>query len=145
MPSLFAKHTCWATIEDGDPIMEPCTYRTKSGKCKGDGKCYFNSRQHNHRAERGDCVDDDYYKCSSCGQTVHKGEHDRHEWGHELAEQARDPVPEPMAKQLKYCKDNKLPFFAPRSGICWSCHQQIPDRGDELITGCNHCCRSYCD
>lgn len=63
--------------------------------------------------------------------------------------------------QKKYCRDNKAPHFAPEDGFCWSCGKQIyadyhehgfTDHGrnleyasTELITGCPHCSRSYCD
>lgn len=63
--------------------------------------------------------------------------------------------------QKKYCEDNKAPHFAPEDGFCYSCGKQIytdyhehgfTDRGKsieyastELITGCPHCHRSYCD
>lgn len=62
-----------------------------------------------------------------------------------------------IAAQKQYCKDNKAPHFAPEDGFCWSCgHQIYADAGSstgrsieyastELITGCPHCHRSYCD
>lgn len=56
-----------------------------------------------------------------------------------------------IAAQKQYCKNNKAPHFAPEDGFCWSCGKQIYTRIDEkqagkdLITGCPHCSRSYCD
>jgi len=61
-----------------------------------------------------------------------------------------------IADQKKYCQDNHDPLFAPEDGFCWSCGHQIyatvhgsygyADRAaNELITGCPHCHRSYCD
>ena len=56
-----------------------------------------------------------------------------------------------IAAQKQYCRDNKAPHFAPEDGFCWSCGKQIYTRIDEkqaskdLITGCPHCSRSYCD
>lgn len=74
-----------------------------------------------------------------------------------------------IAAQKELCKTKKLPHFAPHSGICWSCGQNIykesPIReyeilgqkkqytsgitvekaSKELVTGCPHCNRSYCD
>lgn len=56
-----------------------------------------------------------------------------------------------IAAQKQYCRDNKAPHFAPEDGFCWSCGKQIYTRIDEkqagkdLITGCPHCNRSYCD
>lgn len=71
--------------------------------------------------------------------------------------------------QEKYCKENGLPHFAPGSGRCWNCnlnifeprkviHAQgteyerefttgitVEKAGSELITGCPHCNRTYCD
>ena len=53
--------------------------------------------------------------------------------------------------QIKYCKDKKLPHFAPISGRCWNCGKQIYERitlekaGNELVTGCSFCRRSFCD
>jgi len=49
-----------------------------------------------------------------------------------------------MEKQKKYCKEKGVPMFAPIDGICWSCKNKIPDRGDKHITGCPLCHRSYC-
>jgi hypothetical protein len=69
--------------------------------------------------------------------------------------------------QKAYCDENKLPHFAPNDGRCWNCNQNIYSSGKrfwlgkfedkitdgiskeraskELITGCPHCFRSYCD
>lgn len=55
--------------------------------------------------------------------------------------------------QEQYCRDNKVPHFAPEDGFCWSCGEQIYARrgrgihyaSTELVTGCPHCHRSYCD
>jgi hypothetical protein len=59
--------------------------------------------------------------------------------------------------QKKLSEDNNLPHFAPKSGVCWNCKKNIyePDeRGfgitterasTELVTGCPHCFRTYCD
>ena len=68
--------------------------------------------------------------------------------------------------QKEYCKKTSSPHFAPGSGICWSCkkniYTQIEYKGrdgikvytsgisvekaeKELVTGCPHCNRSYCD
>ena len=63
-------------------------------------------------------------------------------------------------KQREYCKEHSLPHFAPDDGICFSCGQNIyrpiehkgyvtgisvERAGKELITGCPHCNRTYCD
>lgn len=62
--------------------------------------------------------------------------------------------------QKKYCEEKELPHFAPYTGRCWSCNQNIytpiensgrttginvEKAGKELVTGCPHCNRSYCD
>jgi len=53
--------------------------------------------------------------------------------------------------QADYCKRTGLPDFAPKNGICYSCHRQIyqyiseKKASTELITGCPICHRSYCD
>ena len=64
--------------------------------------------------------------------------------------------------QIKYCHDNKAPYFAPEDGRCYKCHANIYEKshlhdgsvswgitiesaGAKLITGCPHCHRSYCD
>ncbi|MCM3456565.1 hypothetical protein M3685_21940 [Heyndrickxia oleronia] len=69
--------------------------------------------------------------------------------------------------QANYCKNNHLPHFAPYDGLCWNCNQNIYLPGkrfwrgnfdgresegisvdkasNELVTGCPHCFRSYCD
>jgi len=65
------------------------------------------------------------------------------------------------AAQKYFCKAKGLPLFAPSDGVCWRCSNNIykeverPDghktgysveiAGSTLITGCPHCCRSYCD
>lgn len=55
------------------------------------------------------------------------------------------------ALQKKFCKDHKVPYFAPENGMCWSCHKQIYKKlkeetcATEHITGCPYCGRSYCD
>lgn len=70
-----------------------------------------------------------------------------------------DPIKANEA-QTKYCADNNCPHFAPE-GKCWKCNNNIYeslDRGNgystgidveragtELITGCPHCNRTYCD
>lgn len=68
--------------------------------------------------------------------------------------------------QKDYWKSNGLPNFAPRNGVCWNCNKNIYEQhekryggdvkgfvtgisvekaGSELVTGCPHCNRSYCD
>lgn len=73
-------------------------------------------------------------------------------------------VQKSIEAQKKYCGEKGLPHFAPYSGVCWKCHKNIyephhrkyGDRdyetgittekaGRELVTGCPHCNRSYCD
>lgn len=62
-----------------------------------------------------------------------------------------DEVREKINSQKKFCEENKLPFFVDSDGFCFSCHHHIWDRisleqaSSELITGCPHCSRSYCD
>lgn len=58
--------------------------------------------------------------------------------------QAMD-VSKMMELQKEFCVRNKKPMFAPTDGVCWSCGRRISDNGDKLITGCEHCHRSYCD
>jgi len=69
-----------------------------------------------------------------------------------------------IAAQAAYCEQNGYPHFAPRDGLCWSCRLNIYEpverdafsgrvttgitverAGSELITGCPHCHRSYCE
>ncbi|HEI9782010.1 TPA: hypothetical protein SLN38_001419 [Serratia marcescens] len=67
-----------------------------------------------------------------------------------------------LAKQAqkKYCEEVKAPHFAPNDGVCFRCKRNIYIRIDngtyitgisirqasrELVTGCPHCNRSYCD
>jgi glutaredoxin len=67
--------------------------------------------------------------------------------------------------QKKYCESGEnRPHFAPGSGVCWNCRQDIyaekgssdwrkalvpgisvEEAGSTLITGCPFCNRSYCD
>ena len=61
-------------------------------------------------------------------------------------------VREAIAAQQQYCKEHKAPHFAPDDGFCYSCGKQIYANGrsvkyasENLITGCPHCHRSYCD
>ena len=44
--------------------------------------------------------------------------------------------------------------FVPNDGICWNCHKDITDGdngitidklGNNIITGCPHCYKSFCD
>ena len=77
---------------------------------------------------------------------------------------------EAIAAQRKYCEEKGFPHFAPESK-CYRCHKDIYEQiehekrdwetgqvighyttgisveraGSELITGCPHCCYSYCD
>lgn len=80
-------------------------------------------------------------------------------------------VKESIEAQRNYCVEKELPYFAPHDGRCWSCNRNIYEpvehkrkdcitrevigtyttgievekAGLELITGCPHCNRSYCD
>lgn len=69
-------------------------------------------------------------------------------------------VSESIKGQKEYCIKNEAPDFAPSNGVCWKCHNNIykpiKNRGyvsgittekakTELVTGCPHCHRSYCD
>ena len=77
-----------------------------------------------------------------------------------MAEFDRDKA---IEAQKKYCAENRLPRFAPDNGWC-RCGKNIYERhlnttfrlayysgisveqaGEELITGCPHCQRTYCD
>jgi hypothetical protein len=79
---------------------------------------------------------------------------------------------ESITAQKKYCDEKGAPHFAPKSGVCWKCRQDIyspvektrilfwkPGKPEEkyftgittekaatvLVTGCPHCNISYCD
>ncbi|MEG0471300.1 MAG: hypothetical protein RR588_03100 [Solibacillus sp.] len=72
-------------------------------------------------------------------------------------------VLESTKAQAEYCTENKAPHFAPKSGVCWNCNKNIyqehPNKYNpnimsgisveeakkQLVTGCPHCNRSYCD
>lgn len=72
-------------------------------------------------------------------------------------------IKEAIKAQEQYCEEHELPHFAPRSGVCWYCHQNIYSEngftrfgektsgisvegaGSHMITGCPFCYRSYCD
>lgn len=56
--------------------------------------------------------------------------------------------------QETYCKENHAPHFAPHSGKCFSCGNNIYSApygytveyaGQKLVTGCPICMASYCD
>jgi hypothetical protein len=57
---------------------------------------------------------------------------------------------EKINAQKKYCKLNGLPNFA-GSGVCFSCgknvfqNMTVEKSGNNLITGCPHCNKSFCD
>ncbi len=54
-------------------------------------------------------------------------------------------------EQVKYCTDNKLPVFICPSGECIYCKFDLTKRytverfGNDIITGCPSCHRSYVD
>jgi len=65
-------------------------------------------------------------------------------------------------KQKEFCKENGYPHFAPETGRCWKCSRNIyepyehkhsghitgitvEEATNELVTGCPHCYKSYCD
>ena len=67
-----------------------------------------------------------------------------------------------MEAQNKLCKEKGWPHFAPGGGVCWRCGKNIYEKsvntltgcesgisveeaGRQLVTGCPHCNRSYCD
>jgi len=67
-----------------------------------------------------------------------------------------------IALQAKVCAEKNFPHFAPESGTCWACRRNIYQNyrlvgiffegrvsvgktGENPITGCPHCNRSYCD
>lgn len=81
-------------------------------------------------------------------------------------------VSKSIQAQKEYCDKKGAPHFAPSNGICWKCRKNIyesmentrvlfwkegkPEEkyitgittekaGSELVTGCPHCNRSYCD
>ena len=72
-----------------------------------------------------------------------------------------EEINECIALQKKYCDKSGAPHFAPSSGRCFNCNRNIYDdyvingrdsKGitlesaeKELVTGCPHCNRSYCD
>jgi|AntRauTorcE11898_2_1112593.scaffolds.fasta_scaffold121493_2 uncharacterized protein with PIN domain len=60
-------------------------------------------------------------------------------------------IEEKKKLQIKYCRENGHPHFAPRNGICFKCNKQIYNKiseekvANELITSCPHCMRSFRD
>ena len=69
-------------------------------------------------------------------------------------------VSKAIKAQEELQKTNGYPDFAPRNGVCWKCKQNIYQQiergayktgisvekaGKQLVTGCPHCNRSYCD
>lgn len=79
-------------------------------------------------------------------------------------------IAQSVKAQIEYCNTKGAPHFAPRGGNCWKCNQNIYtpltrkrklfSTGElvdyttgitvgmattELVTGCPHCNRSYCD
>ncbi|APM41366.1 hypothetical protein BS101_21910 (plasmid) [Clostridium kluyveri] len=88
---------------------------------------------------------------------------------------AKFDINQSINAQAKLCEKKNYPHFAPKSGVCWCCNQNIYEQigwkrdelgrkirvdlekadfktgistekaGKELITGCPHCNRTYCD
>lgn len=62
-------------------------------------------------------------------------------------------TPEPLTRsqlikaQQDLCKAKGWPMFASSTGNCWGCGKDcVTDRwATELVTGCNRCCRSFCE
>lgn len=62
-------------------------------------------------------------------------------------------IKECVKAQTEYTKRKKLPLFAPTNGRCEYCFSYIygesgytiEDARERLITGCPHCCKSFCD
>lgn len=72
-------------------------------------------------------------------------------------------VIEAVKAQKVYCDESGAPHFAPSNGVCWNCnkniYQEYPSKYNpnitcgisaekaktQLVTGCPHCNRSYCD
>jgi len=50
-------------------------------------------------------------------------------------------------RQIELCKQQGIPLFAQKDGVCFNCREQIYMRldGSELITSCPFCNKSYCD
>jgi len=52
--------------------------------------------------------------------------------------------------QQKLCDENNYPHFAPKSGRCFFCGNNIYDKisyeraSTDLITSCPHCHQSFC-
>lgn len=73
-------------------------------------------------------------------------------------------VPKSVNGQKRYCEEHDAPHFAPKSGVCWKCNRNIYEKciqkntygerttgitthvaSTQLVTGCPHCNRTYCD
>jgi len=71
----------------------------------------------------------------------------------ELITKTGAEINECIENQVKACKENGFPHFAPSNGRCWKCNKNIYQNygrkqgatGLTPITGCPHCNRSYCD
>ena len=52
-----------------------------------------------------------------------------------------------LKAQRDLCGSKGYPHFAPSTGICWSCKQDMVDQSwaSTLVTGCRRCGKSYCD
>lgn len=64
------------------------------------------------------------------------------------AEPARELTREELLKaQSRLCSERGWPHFAPTDGICYNCRKDMvgPEWETGLVTGCRHCCYSYCD
>ncbi|MBE8712560.1 hypothetical protein C4F49_02545 [Sphingobacterium sp. KB22] len=69
-------------------------------------------------------------------------------------------IPLSIKSQKEFCDKTNSPHFAPLDGKCYACKSQIYEEkkqgsfftgvsvdkaSTQLITGCPHCYRSYCD
>lgn len=75
----------------------------------------------------------------------------------DLVQKTPQELADCIKAQADLWKGKRYPNFAPANGICWKCHRNIYQNyeidghihhgrdGTELVTGCPHCHRSYCD
>jgi hypothetical protein len=69
-----------------------------------------------------------------------------------MTEPLKFSVAQAIINQGALCAIKGYPHFAPRNGVCYSCHRQIylnpftnAASADRFITGCPFCNRSYCE
>lgn len=82
------------------------------------------------------------------------GKHSEDRGSHLMSKYSEKESKKALDAQIKFCRENNIPYFMPLNGKCFNCRRDIFE-GDwgytleyaenNLITGCKHCNRSFVD